>query len=660
MKSVRYALGALCASLVVVAAPANGAPPIEAFGNLPAISHVHLSPDGIHFSAIEPVNGREAVLVFEIHPGPNSKPMIFAVPDATATDSRWISNDRLICYFYQNKFLFGSSQTDLTQRSHAVSVSISGKAPVTLLKGSNEYLYNTSTALVSGVNADDPAAAYVTVYKVTQVTNQMSHFGREEATFDLYRVNVENNDLSKVAAGSKNTVQWIVDGHGGAAARIDQNESQKREEIYVNDKGSFRQAENLDMSEGWLAGAEGLTAGGDALVLSEYGKRDTLGLDALPVAGGAAQTELFADPNYDVDYAVEDPWTDRIVGAAYVTDTLKYHYFDATLAKRQKSLEAALPGQSVTIASWDRNGDRYLITADDPHNPTGVYLFTPADGHLEYLMSSYPALQPTDLGDMKPYLYKADDGLDIHAYLTLPPGRDPHKLPLVVFPHGGPEARDRQGFDWWGQFMASRGYAVFQPNFRGSAGYGVRFRDAGDHQWGRKMQDDITDGVKKLIADGVADPKRICIVGASYGGYAALAGATFTPDLYACAVSYAGVADLPAMLGTDLRGSSDNSALAAYDRKHIGDRYSDEKMLQDASPALHADQVKVPVLLLHSTNDLTVSVDQSKEEAAALQKYGRPVRFIELPGDDHYLKVQDARLAVLRETEAFLAQNIGH
>lgn len=647
-------------SVSAICSAASAAPPVEAFGSLPAISDVHLSPDGVHFSAIEPVNGRQAVLVFEIHPGPNSKPAIYSVPDATATDSRWVSNDRLICYFYQNKFLFGSTQQDLTQRAHAVSVSISGKPAITLLKGSNIFLYNASTATVSGINADDPTAAYITAYKVTQVTSQMSRLGREEATLDLYRVNVENNSLSDVASGSKYTLAWVMDGHGQAAARIDENTSEKREEIYLKDNGSFRQAATFDISQGWIANAEGLTADGSALVVSEYGNRDTFGLDSLAIAGGTTPTELFSNPTYDIDTVITDPWTDRVVGATYVADKSEYHYFDAILAKRQKSLEAALPGQSVTISSWDRKGERYLVTAEDPHNSPGIYLYTPADGHLEYLMSAYPSLQPSDLGDMKAYPYKARDGLDIHAYLTAPPGQALHKLPLVVFPHGGPQARDQIGFDWWAQFMASRGYAVFQPNFRGSSGYGAKFRDAGDRQWGRKMQDDITDGVQKLIADGIADPKRICIVGASYGGYAALAGATFTPDLYACAISYAGVSDVAAMLGTDLRNASDNSALAAFMRTHVGNRVTDLKMLQDVSPALHADQVKVPVLLLHSDNDLTVSVDQSKEEAAALQKYGRPVRFVEIPGDDHYLKLQDARLTVLRETEAFLAAHIGH
>jgi dipeptidyl aminopeptidase/acylaminoacyl peptidase len=649
------------AALCSFSTPLQAAPPIEAFGSLPAIAHVRLSPDGTHFSAIEPVNGREAVVVFEVHPQPGSKPMIFAVPDATATGSRWVSDDRLICFFYENKFLHGSMQVDLQQRSHAVSVSISGKPAVTLLKGSTMYLYNTSTAALAGINADDPRAAYLSLYQVTQVTNQMSRLGREEATVDLFRVDVDNNDISKVAAGSKNTAQWIMDGHGHAVGRVDQNDNLRQEEIYVADGSfAFKQRAAFDMTTGWVAGVVGLSMDGNALVIDEYGKRDKDGLDLLPFQDGAASTELFADPNYD-EYAVaRDPWTDRVVGASFIDDKVEYRYFDPVLAKRQKALEAALPGQSVTIASWDRKGEHYLIEAEDAHNPPGIYLFTPGDGHLEYLMNAYPSLQAGDLGDMKAYPYKSRDGLDIHSYLTFPPGKDPHKLPMVVFPHGGPGDRDRIGFDWWAQFMASRGYLVFQPNFRGSTGYGVKFRDAGDGEWGRKMQDDITDGVKKLIADGIVDPKRVCIVGASYGGYAALAGATFTPDLYACAISYAGISDIPALVGSVMRNESNDSALSFYVRKHIGDRDTGNKQMQAASPGLHADQVKAPILLLHSDNDLTVSISQSKEEATALQSAGKTVRFVNLPGDDHYLKLQDARMTVLRETEAFLAQNIGH
>ena len=183
---------------------------------------------------------------------------------------------------------------------------------------------------------------------------------------------------------------------------------------------------------------------------------------------------------------------------------------------------------------------------------------------------------------MKPYPYKARDGLDIPAYLTLPPGKAPKNLPVVVMPHGGPDYRDYIGFDWMAQFFANRGYAVLQPNFRGSSGYGHKFTEAGLHQWGLKMQDDISDGVKKLIADGIANPKRVCIVGASYGGYAALAGATFTPDLYACAVSFAGISDLPRAIAPNVRVTARSRA-----RCRSGSRASEAPMTIPTSCAPH-------------------------------------------------------------------------
>ena len=215
---------------------------------------------------------------------------------------------------------------------------------------------------------------------------------------------------------------------------------------------------------------------------------------------------------------------------------------------------------SVVAVSTDLTGDTVVVAVDGPKKPLTYYLLDRTTHNAQVIASSYPGLDAADLGEMKPYPYKARDGLDIHSYLTLPPGSAGRNMPLVVMPHGGPDARDMLGFDWMGQFFASRGYAVFQPNYRGSSGYGHKFTEAGLHQWGLKMQDDITDGVKKLIADGIVDPRRVCIVGGSYGGYAALAGATFTPDLYACAVSFAGVSDLPKMLQTERNESGQELA----------------------------------------------------------------------------------------------------
>lgn len=227
---------------------------------------------------------------------------------------------------------------------------------------------------------------------------------------------------------------------------------------------------------------------------------------------------------------------------------------------------------------------------------------------------------------------------------------------MVVLPHGGPEASDTPYFDWLAQFLAMRGYAVLQPEFRGSTGFGVAFRRAGRGQWGGLMQDDVTDGVKAMIRQGVADPHRICIVGGSYGGYAALAGAAFTPKLYACVVSINGVSDLPAMLGYEKGQHGTESDAVAYWEGDIGSQF-DSKVI-DHSPVNSAADVEAPVLLLHAINDTVVPIAQSEEMAKALAALGKPVTFIKLDGEDHWLSNAPTRLEVLEDTDHFLRQHL--
>jgi dipeptidyl aminopeptidase/acylaminoacyl peptidase len=231
-------------------------------------------------------------------------------------------------------------------------------------------------------------------------------------------------------------------------------------------------------------------------------------------------------------------------------------------------------------------------------------------------------------------------------------------LPLVVMPHGGPEDRDETGFDWLAQFLASRGYAVLQPQFRGSTGLGRAHANAGRQQWGLRMQDDVTDGVRALITEGIVDPKRVCIVGWSYGGYSALAGAAFTPDLYACAASIGGVSDLPVMLATISRDSGRESDAFAYWREHIGSPFNADVI--GKSPARAAMAVRAPVLLLHGTDDTVVPIEQSRLMATALRAAKKPVELIELTGEDHWMKTSsESRIRTLTELERFLWKYIG-
>ena len=368
-------------------------------------------------------------------------------------------------------------------------------------------------------------------------------------------------------------------------------------------------------------------------------------------------------PGYDVESATVDPWTERVIGGRYSDDKSEVHYFDQKLQALQEGLEKAFPGLSVHQGSSNLDRDKLIVAVDGPHTPLTYYYLNRTTHQATEVASAWPALKSTDLGDEIAYPYKARDGLDIHAYLTLPPGKAPKNLPVVIMPHGGPNCcRDEIGFDWWAQFLTNRGYAVLQPNFRGSSGYGLKFEQAGFHEWGLKMQDDITDGVKKLIADGIADPKRICIVGASYGGYAAEAGATFSPDLYACAVSWAGVSDLSELILTGMRGPTDfdSKAYSAL-TEQIGSNANDYERLIATSPDHHADQVKCPILLMHGEADTTVRIDQSEMENKALLKAGKTVEFIRFTGgEDHYMNVADTRIRMLKETERFLAKYIGN
>jgi len=666
MQIAKWMAAASAAAMAVVlsAGGASARPPVEAFGNLPAIEDVHLSPDGTHFSAIEPVNGRPAVLVFQLHPPPGTQPQIYALPDGDAYASKWISSDRLLCSFYQNKFHSEASGVNLRTFERIVSVSVSQKTkPFFLMEGTRVYEQNGGQGIrVIGIDAGKPNTVYTQMFHYYGSGDPDTRLGNGRARLELFAVDAESNHVDSLEHGDKDTVGFKLDEHGTVVGRVDstdESEVPKSTDTFLVYDGSWRQAATFDNSHGDLADLWNLNLDGTALVVSKYGDHDKQYLETLPIKAGVPPAVIYQNPDYDVSGIAEDSWTGRVVGVQYIDDKMETLFFDPVLEHIQKRMEAALPGQSVTLSSWNQKRDTFLVTAEDPHNPPGIYLFTTADSHLEYLMTGWPNLQPTDLSDMKPYPYKARDGLDIHAYLTLPVGKAPHNLPTVIFPHGGPDARDYIGFDWWAQFMASRGYAVLQPNFRGSIGYGAQFRGAGFGQWGKKMQDDITDGVKKLIADGIADPKKICIVGASYGGYAALAGATFTPDLYACAVSYAGIADVRAVLGI-ARESGASSSNMHYWEDRVGVSYADSKALEEISPAFYAQNVKAAVLLLHSNTDTVVPIQQSEREENALQAAGKNVRFVRLEGSDHDLDHADSRLTVLREIESFLAAHIGN
>jgi dipeptidyl aminopeptidase/acylaminoacyl peptidase len=577
----------------------------------------------------------------------------------------WLKNDRVAVFIKVNKKVDDDSHLMHTW-TRAVSVSLDGKDYFMLLKDSPSFKNNLDTAEIVDRNQDDPNDIYMPllVYSDVRSPSEEATDSKNGNTPNLYRlqlfkINAHTGDRSTVEPGTYDTRKWFMDGHGHVVARVDQKENPLRDHVWVPDGHDWRAMGDYDATGDRGAGIIGISNDGTALIRLLENDGGTDALTRMDLKTGK-ETILSSNPQYDVYSTLNDPWTDRIIGVTYTADTPERHYFEDKTEALQKGLEAAFPGVSAEAVSWDMAMDKVIVEVESPKHPYDYYFLDRTTHAATKIGSAYPDLHEPDLGSVQAYPYKARDGLNIPAYLTLPPGKAVKNLPIVVLPHGGPDARDKIDFDWMAQFFANRGYAVLQPNYRGSSGYGRKFTEAGLHQWGLKMQDDITDGVKKLIADGIADPKRVCIVGGSYGGYAALAGAALTPDVYACAVSFAGISDLPRMLSSDRARYGKNSHVASFWKSRIGSAYDDSDQLRATSPARHADQIKCPVLLMHGEGDTTVPIEQSEIMADAMKSAGKNVEFIRFPGEDHYFNLADTRVRFLKETEAFLQKNIGN
>ena len=650
MRSHRTALAAafvLAASLG--AASAQSLPPVEAFGRLPFVTDVQISPDGKHFAGIQEKDGQPVAVIYTIDsPDP---PQAFGAQDgAVVAGITWAKNDRLIVYYKAARQIF-AGERGLSTLFRSVSVDVGGQKWSQLMSNIRSQNFNFAIGAIVDKNLDDPDSILMPLWALS--AGGTWHLA-------LYKVDVHSGEATQIQEGASRGEDWIADGAGGVVGRVDLSFEPLTDHLWLYHGGTWKDVREFDASEDRGANVFGLTYDQKYIAVGGVNAAGRADIERLDRETGATAGILYDDPNYDVAEPLTDDWTGRVIGAAVMRDKMEYVYFEPVRAALQQTIQALFPDQDAHAVSLTRAGDKAIIAVQSPDQPRTYYLYDFAAHTTIKLASEYPDLKPRDLGQMQPYPYKARDGLDIPAYLTLPPGRAAKNLPLVVLPHGGPDARDRIGFDWWAQFLASRGYAVLQPNYRGSKGYGRAFDAAGFHQWGLKMQDDISDGVKKLVADGIADPKRVCIVGASYGGYAALAGATFSPELYACAVSISGVSDLAQWMHNVRVAAGDRSQSMSFWLSRIGSRDEDEARLEATSPALHADQVRVPILLMHGKLDTTVPYSQSEEERDALRRAGKSVQFVTFANDDHYMRLGETRIQMLTALEQFLRANIGN
>ena len=464
----------------------------------------------------------------------------------------------------------------------------------------------------------------------------------------LFKVDLDHDDLTNlVDAGFRHTSGYLVDAAGKPLAETEYDGPKKQWTLRVW-KGAWHtvQRDDAPIEQPAMAGLG--RDGASILIRFPAPEGDT-------TRELSADGQVWTDPSPAPESLIHDPATHRLIGQMTLTgDETRYVFFDPADQKIWNALLAAYPGDPVTLVSVSDNHRRFILRVDSAADGPAFALVDLDTRKGEWLGDEYAGLKPQDVSPVRSIAFKARDGLALTGYLTVPRGRPGKNLPLVVLPHGGPADRDALGFDWWAQALASRGYAVLQVNYRGSDGYGWSFQSAGFGEWGRKMQTDLSDGVRHLAAEGVIDPTRVCIVGGSYGGYAALAGAALDPGVYRCAASLAGPSDLTKMIdNTRFEGGDGSAAAERYWLRYMGPRES----LSAISPAAHADKVTIPVLLIHGKDDTVVPYEQSQIMATALGRAGKTVEFVTLKKEDHWLSQGETRLQMLQAVVAFLEKN---
>jgi len=629
-----FAAGALLAtggSLASGAAPATSVPTAEDFGALPFLSAPVISPDGSHLVARTQVDGKARLLIVDIADTKASRSAI-ALPEGMELQSYlWAGNNALLIGGGRTIAMFGQ-----TLRS-TIMVTYDLKTGKTQDIRSGHGIFGDDLVYV------DPAGRYVLLAGQKDIYTYPSVFRFDLATATSKEIVKPQDHVWSWFADRSGVIRTGIAADGGkwwVYYRHDENSPFKRSAS----RSSLATANQIDTFEA--------APGSDQGYAVASGASGRFGLYHYDFAADQLGALIYENPVADLtDFDLNDKGT--LESVSYTDDRARTLWFDPALKTLQTRLEKALPGLSVRIVSRSADRTRLVIFATSATNPGTYYMLDRATSKMMVVAAPFDQLAGKQLAAMESVSYKARDGLDIPSYLTLPPGRTAKDLPMVVMPHGGPFARDEWGYDIWAQFLASRGYVVLQPNFRGSTGYGRGFVEKGNGQWGRGMQDDIDDGVKWLVARGTVDAKRVCIMGASFGGYAAEWGAVRNPELYRCAISFAGVSDIGSQLKYDRK-----MLLAPRYFRDWRDRVQgkDGTTLDSISPAKRAVDLKIPILIAHGDKDTNVPPAQSKVLVDALTKLGRPPEYYVYKGEGHGFTKPEDQVDFLERVAAFLTK----
>jgi dipeptidyl aminopeptidase/acylaminoacyl peptidase len=607
------------------------------FGN-PEYAGAQLSPDGIYISFIKPLDDVRNVWVKGIgEPFEKARPL-------TAEKKRPIGQ-----YFWSRdgKRILFIKDNDGDENFNVFSVDPSA-APA---EGSR---------VPTPTNLTNATGVRTVIYRVPESEPDFIYIGvneRDKAWHDLYKVQISTGMKTLVRENKDRLTYWVFDNKDKPRMAVRSAPSGDTEILRV-DGDKFTQVYSCGVFET----CDLIRFHKDdkrVYMESNKGGRD---LSQLILFDAEAGKEEFVeeDPNKRVDFgtAIFSDLTDELIGTSYTDDKSRILWRDKEFEKDYNRLKKELGDREISFGSSTKDETKFIVVTYSDVDPGTVWVFDRKSKNLATLYQVREKLDRKAMSPMRAIKYKSSDGLEIPAYLTLPKGLPEKNLPLVVVPHGGPWARDNWGFSGMAQFLANRGYAVLNPNFRGSTGYGKKFLDAGNGQWGDKMQDDITWGVKHLIDQGIADPKRVAIMGGSYGGYATLAGVTFTPDLYAAAVAIVAPSNLNTLLGSIPPYWEQIRTLF---HRRMGDPNTPEgrAQLERQSPLNHVAKIKTPLMVVQGANDPRVKKAESDQIVIALRERNYPVQYL-LAGDEgHGFQRPVNNMAMFAAAEKFLAKHIG-
>ena len=480
---------------------------------------------------------------------------------------------------------------------------------------------------------------------------------RDKRWHDLYELSISSGEKKLVKQNTEQIAGWDFDNSGTLRIAERTNKAGDTEILRVEPDG-FKLIYSCTVLES--CGVAGFDADNKRVYLiSNKGDVDLTEIQMLDPASGSTKTyERDPENRVDSEGLLQSEVDYHVFFTRYEDDRSRLYFKDKAFENEYKWLQSKLPGKEIDFGARSKDENIWIVNANSDVEPGETYVWNRKAKKLDLQYRIREELPREALSERKPYRYKSSDGLEIPAYLTLPKGLPAKNLPLVVFPHGGPWGRDTWGYDTFAQFFANRGYAVLQPNFRASTGYGKKFLNAGNGEWGRKMQDDLTWGVKALIADGTVDAKKVAIAGGSYGGYATLAGVAFTPDVYAAAVAIVAPSNLITLL----------DAIPPYweaGRKQMYTRMADpttpegKALLIAESPLTKAKDIVTPLMVVQGKNDPRVNIRESNQIVAAVRDNGKPVEYLVAPDEGHGFARPINNLAMVTAIEQFLPKYLG-